>query len=142
MSIDWSAGYDLVVVAFTGAGIAAESKGAAVDETISLGVPTGEVILDDLTHLNGALRKTSFVELGRWRLVWRSTPVAGGCQHLSTGSVSFLNEHCLCLHILSLLWQPLHCASGDDNQPFGSYSTTTNTKTSIGFVRECSRSHA
>ena len=58
--IDSSVGNDLfvvvVVVAFIGAG---ESKGAGVDEAVSLGVSTRQVVLNDLTHLNGTPRDSS-----------------------------------------------------------------------------------
>ena len=50
--IDWSVSNDLVVVAFARAVVVAESEGAAVDETISLGVRTRQITLDDLTHRN------------------------------------------------------------------------------------------
>ncbi len=53
--IDSSVGDDLVVLTFTGAG---ESKGARVDETVSLVVSTRQVALNHLTHLNGAVRNS------------------------------------------------------------------------------------
>ena len=54
-----SIGHDLFFGTFTGADVEAESKWAAVDETISLGGRTREVLLNDLAHSNGAPRESS-----------------------------------------------------------------------------------